>query len=192
MSPASSSRWAAATRARCSSTSGRRPAFHASMNSLRTRSGSGGTEDPLQFDQAAAAALVDVVDGDAQARGDGLGVELLEPRELEDGAVVVVAHLGDAPPGEALGLLATGLGLGRLLGLGAQLLVVAGERRVVGAALAAVVPRRVEAARSLLVPPLPAAVVVALVPDDTHERGPVLADLAAVEAGAHRDGAQIG
>src|SRR4051812_18287454 len=156
------------------------------------RSVSGGTEDPLQFDQAAAAALVDVVDGDAEARGDGLGVELLQPRELEDGAVVVVADLGDAPPRKALGLFAAGLGLAGLLGLGAQVLVVAGERRVVGAALAAVVPRRVEAARAPLVAQFLAAVVVAGVPDDADERRAVLADLATVEAGAHRDRAQVG
>src|SRR5918911_136487 len=75
MSEASSSRRSGSTRARCSSTSGRRPAFHASMKSLRMRSGSRGTEDPLQFLQAAAAALVDVVGADLQALCDRRGVE---------------------------------------------------------------------------------------------------------------------
>src|SRR5918911_2255110 len=101
MSEASSSRRSGSTRARCSSTSGRRPAFHASMNSLRTRSGSGGTEDPLQFLQAAAAALVDVVEADAQALGDRLAVEALQVGELEDLAVLGVAHLGDPPADQA-------------------------------------------------------------------------------------------
>src|SRR3954464_2845586 len=113
MSPASSSRWAAATRARCSSTSGRRPAFHASMNSLRTRSGSGGTEDPLQFLQAAAAALVDAVDADAEALGDLLAVELLAVRELEDLAVLGVRYLRDPPADEPGAFLARGLHIER-------------------------------------------------------------------------------
>src|ERR1700750_219623 len=109
MSAASCSRSGSAARATYSSTSGRRPAFHASTKSLRMRSGSGGTEDPLQFREAATAALVDVVEADARAPRDGRAVELLEVGELEHLAVLVVADLGDAPAGEALGVAAAGL-----------------------------------------------------------------------------------
>ena len=97
MSAASCSRSASAARARCSSKSGRRPAFHASMKSLRMRSGSGGTEDPLQFLHAAAAALVDVFRADREALGDGGAVELLDVRQLEHRTVVVVAQRGRSP-----------------------------------------------------------------------------------------------
>src|SRR4051794_39432227 len=116
MSAASCSRSRSAARARCSSRSGRRPAFQASTNSLRMRSGSGGTKDLLQFLHAAAAALVDVVRGDAEALGDRVAVELLDVRELQDGAVVVVAHAPDRPAHEALGLLAAGFVGERLVG----------------------------------------------------------------------------
>src|SRR3954454_17106806 len=92
MSARSCSRSGSAARARWTSRSGLRPAFQASMKSLRMRSGSGGTEDLLQFLHAAAAALVDVVGGDVEARRYRLAVELLDVRQLEDGAIVVVAH----------------------------------------------------------------------------------------------------
>src|SRR3954447_25741438 len=109
MSAASCSRSGSAARARCSSRSGRRPAFQASTNSLRMRSGSGGTKDLLQFLHDAAAALVDAVRADVAALLYRVSVELLDVRQLEDGAVVVVAHAGDGPVHEALGLPAAGL-----------------------------------------------------------------------------------
>src|SRR5215217_2642936 len=145
MSARSCTRSGSAARARCSSTSGRRPAFHASMKSLRMRSGSGGTEDLLQFLHAAAAALVDVVGRDAEPLGDGVAVELLEVGELEHLAVAVVAHAPDRPADEALRLLAALLLAQRVVGTGAELLVVGGERGVVRAALAVGLPRRIQA-----------------------------------------------
>src|SRR3954447_18905031 len=182
MSPASSSRRAGSTRARCSSTSGRRPAFQASMNSLRTRSGSGGTEDPLQFLQAAAAALVDVVDADAEPFGDLLAVELLEVRELEHLAVLGVALLRDPPLDEPRGVLARGLVVERLVGLRAALGAVGGERGVVLATLAAGLPGLVEAAgAAALVAQLLAPVVEARVVHDAVHRGLVLAELLPAE-----------
>src|ERR1700750_1697672 len=105
------------------------------MKSLRMRSGSGGTEDLLQFRQDAAAALVHVVDADAEAFGDGGRVELLELGELEDGAVVLVAHLGDAPAREALRALAAPLVLEGLVGGGPAVRLVAGQGGVVRARL---------------------------------------------------------
>src|SRR4051794_11700768 len=172
MSARSCSRSPAGARARCSSRSGRRPAFQASTKSLRMRSGSGATKDLLHFLQAAAAALVDVVCRDAEALGDRLAVELLAVRELEDGAVAVVPHPADRPVHEAVGLFATLLLVPRVVGAGAQLLVVGGERAVVRAAVAAVVvPRRVEAARRALeVAQLLAAEVQARVLDHADDR----------------------
>src|SRR3954463_10622101 len=193
MSPASSSRWAGSTRARCSSTSGRRPAFQASMNSLRTRSGSRGTEDPLQFLQAAAAALVDVVDADAETLGDLLAVELLEVGELEDLAVLGVSHLRDPPSDEPRGVLARDLVVERLVGLRAPLGVVGGERGVVRATLAAGLPGLVEAAgAAALVAQLLAPVVQTRVVHDAVHRGLVLAELVLAEAPPHGDHAQVG
>src|SRR3954454_17104166 len=186
MSPASSSRWAGSTRARCSSTSGRRPAFQASMNSLRTRSGSGGTEDPLQFLQAAAAALVDVVDADAETLGDLLAVELLEVGELQDLAVLGVCNLRDPPADEPRGVLARDLVGERLVGLRAALGVVGGERGVVRAALAARLPGLVEAAgAAALVAQLLAPVVEARVVHDAVHGRLVLAELVLAEAPPH-------
>src|SRR5690348_4751635 len=104
MSASSCSRSGSAARARCSSTSGRRPAFHASTKSLRMRSGSGGTEDPLEFLHAAAAALVHVLRRDAQALGDRVAVELFAVRQLEHLAVAVVADPADRPVHELLGV----------------------------------------------------------------------------------------
>src|SRR3954452_2419227 len=101
------------------------------------RSGSLVTEDRLDFPQAAAAALIDVVGGDAQALGDRGGVELVDVRQLEHGAVVVVPDAADRPVHEALGLPAAALGVARVVGAGAQLGVVGGERGVVRAALTA-------------------------------------------------------
>src|SRR3954469_18114703 len=193
MSPASSSRWAGSTRARCSSTSGRRPAFQASMNSLRTRSGSGGTEDPLQFLQAAAAALVDVVDADAETLGDLLAVELLKVGELQDLAVLGVCNLRDPPADESGGVLARGLVGERLVGLRAAVGVVGGERGVVRAALAAGLPGLVEAAgAAALVAQLLAPVVEARVVHDAVHGGLVLAELVLAEAPPHGDDAQVG
>src|SRR6478672_7476385 len=134
------------------------------MKSLRMRSGSGGTEDLLQLRQAATAALVHVVEADAEPLGDRGGVELLQMGELEDGAVVVVAHLGDAPAREALGLPAAGLVLQRLVGVGAALRLVAGEGGVVRARLPVGLVALVEAAAGpALVAQLLAAVVEARV-----------------------------
>src|SRR3954466_13735410 len=104
MSADSRSRSASAARARCSSRSGRRPAFQASTNSLRMRSGSGATKDLLQFLHAAAAALVDVVEADLKPLRDCVGIELLEVGELEHGTVVLVAHPADRPVHEVLRL----------------------------------------------------------------------------------------
>src|SRR4051812_30332176 len=192
MSARSCSRSSPAARARCSSRSGRRPAFQASTKSLRMRSESGATKDLLHFVQAAAAALVDVVGRDAEALGDRLAVELLAVRELEDGAVVVVAHPADRPVHEALGGLAALLLVQRVVGAGPQLLVVGGERAVVRAAVAAVVPCRVEAPRGALeVAQLLAAEVHARVLDHAHDRGPELAELARAEARAHGDHAEV-
>src|SRR3954454_3207784 len=109
MSSSSPSRSSSATRARCSSMSGRRPAFHESMNSLRTRSRSVGTEDLLQFFQAAAAALVDVVEAGVDPCGDLLAGKLFDEGEREDGAVAVVGDLADAPVDERDRLPAGGL-----------------------------------------------------------------------------------
>src|SRR3954451_1039098 len=150
MAARSCSRSGSAARARCSSRSGLRPAFQASMKSLRMRSGSGGTEDLLQFLHAAAAALVDVVGRDAEPFGDLLAIELLDVGQLEHLAVVVVAHAADGPVHEGVGLLPAVLLERRVLGAGAQLGVVGGDRGVVRAAVAAVVPRRVEAAGGVL------------------------------------------
>src|SRR5438552_1072409 len=106
------------------------------MNSLRTWSRSGVTEDPLQFLEAALAALVDVVGGDAETLHDLGGGELLDKSQFEYLAVLVVGDLGDAPGDEALRLLAARLGLKRLLDLLAQVLVVGREGRVERAGLA--------------------------------------------------------
>src|SRR4051812_27645773 len=127
---ASSSRSPAGARARNASTSGRRPAFQSSMNSLRLRSRSVLTQNPLQFANAAAAALEDVVQGDAEPLHDLLGGKLLDVGQLEQLTVVVVLDLGDRPGDEALGLLVVGLVTQRLAGLPAQLGVVGGERGV--------------------------------------------------------------
>src|SRR5215218_7981429 len=110
MSAASASRSGSPTRPTWASTSGRRPAFQASMNSLRTWSGFAGTEDPLHLPLPAAAPLVEVVHGDVEPAGDGRAVELLEPCQLEHRAVALVADLGDRPRHQALGLLAARLG----------------------------------------------------------------------------------
>src|SRR6478609_1788710 len=133
------------------------------MKSLRMRSGSGGT------------------------------VELLQMGELEDGAVVVVAHLGDAPAREALGLPAAGLILERLADLGAALRLVAGEGGVVRACFAVGLVAVVEAAGgTALVAQFLAAVVEARVVDRAVDRRAELADLPLAEAPAHRDDAQVG
>src|SRR5262245_2174819 len=119
------------------------------MKSLRMRSGSGGTEDLLQFRQAAAAALVHVGEADAEPLGDRARVELLQVSELEDGAVVVVAHLGDAPAREVLGPLPAGLVLEGLLEGGAAVRLVAGQSGVVRAGLPVRLVAGVEAAGRL-------------------------------------------
>src|SRR3954451_20183965 len=95
MSSSRPSRSSSATRARCSSIEGRRPAFHESMNSLRTRSRSVVTEDLLQFVLSALAALVHVGDCDVQSLGDLLAGQLLDEGQLEDRAVILVLQLGD-------------------------------------------------------------------------------------------------
>src|SRR3954453_7802344 len=100
MSSSSPSRSFSETRARCSSMSGRRPAFYESMNSLRTRSRSVVTEDLLQFVQAASAALVDVVEAGVDPCSDVLAGKLFDDGELQDRAVVVVGDLTDAPMDE--------------------------------------------------------------------------------------------
>src|SRR3954454_15350613 len=192
MSAASCSRSGSAARARCSSRSGRRPAFQASTNSLRMRSGSGGTKDLLQFLDAATAALVDVVRGDVQALCDRVAVELVDVRELEGGAVVVVAHARDGPPHEALGVQAAGLVGDCLLGLRAAVGVVGGERGVVRTGLAVGLPRRVEAAGGVaLVAQLLAPEVHARVVHRADHGGAELADLPLAESGAHRDEPQV-
>src|SRR3954453_6953016 len=192
MSARSCSRSGSAARARCSSRSGLRPAFQASMKSLRMRSGSGGTEDLLQFLHTAAAALVDVVVRDAEAFGDRVAVELLDVRELEHLAVVVVAQAADGPVDERLGLLPALLLEVRVVGAGAQLSVVGGDRGVVRAAVAAVVPRRVEAAGGvLLVAQLLAPEVQAREVHDADHGRAELAELALAESRAHRDDAQV-
>src|SRR3954453_6476878 len=184
MSARSCSRSGSAARARCSSRSGLRPAFQASMKSLRMRSGSGGTEDLLQFLHTAAAALVDVVVRDAEAFGDRVAVELLDVRELEHLAVVVVAQAADGPVHERLGLLPALLLEVRVVGAGAQLRVVRGEGGVVRAAVAAVVPRRVEAAGGvLLVAELLAAEVQAR---EGHDAGHGRAELAGLALAGDR------
>src|SRR4051812_28560047 len=91
MSSASSSRSSAGARPTKSSTSGRMPAFHASMNWLRMRSRPGVTEDPLELQHAAAPPLVDVVRGDVQALRDLVAGELLDVRHVEH---LSVAGLG--------------------------------------------------------------------------------------------------
>src|SRR3954452_25297702 len=115
MSSSSPARSSSETRSRCSSMSGRRPAFHESMNSLRTRSRSVVTEDLLQVSLAACAALIDVVDAGVDPCGDLLAGKLFEVGELEDSPVAVVGDLADAPVDEGDRLLAGGLVFERLL-----------------------------------------------------------------------------
>src|SRR3954454_18151786 len=95
MSSSSPSRSSSGTRARWPSMSGRRPAFHESMNSLRIRSRSVVTEDLLQFGDAALAALVDVGQGDVEPFGDLLAGQPLDEGQIQHGAVVVVLDQRD-------------------------------------------------------------------------------------------------
>src|SRR3954454_19255682 len=139
MSSSSPSRSSSATRARCSSMSGRRPAFHESMNSLRTRSRSVVTEDLLQFLQAAAAALVDVVEAGVDPCGDLLARKLFDEGELEDGAVAVVGDLAGAPADEGDRLLAGRLVPESLVVLDLGLLVVPLDEHVEAAGVAVLV-----------------------------------------------------
>src|SRR4051794_10388794 len=192
MSAASASRWVSATSRRCASTSGRRPAFQASMNSLRIWSGFAGTEDPLHLPLPAAAPLVEVVHGDAEAAGDRGAVQLLQPRQLQHRAVALVAHLADGPRDEPLGLLAALLGGDRVLLGRAALGGVGRQRGVVRAGLAARVEALVQAARAAApVAELAPAVVEAGIMDRAVHRRAELAELALAEASAHRDDAQV-
>src|SRR3954469_18157390 len=111
MSSSSSSRSASGTRARCSSMSGRRPAFHESMNSLRIRSRSVVTEDLLQLVHATLAALVHVGQGDPQLVGDLVVGKLLDQAQFEDRAVVVVGELRDRAVDQLDGLVAGPVGV---------------------------------------------------------------------------------
>src|SRR3954468_12470230 len=143
-----------------SSTSGRVPAFQASMNSLSTLSRSEVTEDLLQFLYAATAARIDIVHRDAAPVGDLLGGELLQVGHLEDLPVVVVRYLGDRPARDVFRLKPAALlldGVGAAL---AQSGVVGGECGVIWACLAAGLESRVDAARlALVVAELLAAIV---------------------------------
>src|SRR3954447_4701805 len=193
MSSARSSRSSAGARPTKSSTSGRMPAFHASMNWLRMRSRSGVTEDPLELQHAAPPPLVDVLRGDVQALCDLVACELLDVRHVEHLLVAGVGDLGDRPDEQVVGLLTAVLVGERLLGELLALARVAGDGRVVRAPVVAVGVARVETAgRVLVVAELLAPVVQAGVLDALRERGAELAERALAELRAHRDHAQVG
>src|SRR3954466_16242997 len=100
-SSASSACSTAGTRAMNSSTSGRSPAFQASMNSLRTCSRVVLIQDLLQFAQAARAALVGIFRRDLQSLGDLGSWQLLVVGQLQNLAVFVVLDLADCPQHQA-------------------------------------------------------------------------------------------
>src|SRR3954453_17150642 len=115
MSSASWSRSSTGARPTKSSTSGRIPAFHASMNWLRMRSRSGVTEDPLELQHAAPPPLVDVRGGDVQALPHlGAGAPL-DVRHVAHLLVAGVEDLGGCSDEQALCLLAAVLLGERLL-----------------------------------------------------------------------------
>src|SRR4051794_7935846 len=150
MSSASSDRSASGARWTWLSTSGRWPAFQASMNWLRMRSRSRVTENLLQSLHATAAARVKVVHGDADPVGDLVGRQPFEEGHREHLAVVVVLDVGDAPRqkvvcGSAALLVVGGLGV---LGLAVER--DASDRRVIGAGLIAGLVGVVEAAGGVL------------------------------------------
>ena len=131
---------------------------------------------------AAAAAGVDIVQGDAELVGDLLGRKLVEPGQLEHLAVVVVGDLADGPGDELLGLEPAELGSTAASATLAQLGVVSGERSVKRPGLALGLERLVEAARgALVVAQLLAPVVPAGVLHARHERGVELPELALAE-----------
>src|SRR4051812_25946893 len=106
MSSASSSRCSAGARSTKSSTSGRIPEFHASMNWLRMRSRSRVTEDPLELLHPAPPPLVHVVGGDVQTSCDLVAGELFDVRHVEHLLIAGVRNLGDRPDEQVVRLLA--------------------------------------------------------------------------------------
>src|SRR3954453_18515670 len=116
MSSASWSRSSTGARPTKSSTSGRMPAFHASMNWLRMRSRSGVTEDPLELQHAAPPPLVDVRGGDVQALRDLVAGELLVVGHGEHLLGAGVGDLGDRPEEQIVSLLTAVLVGERLFG----------------------------------------------------------------------------